>query len=83
MTIFRLRPVKPLVTDATQVFITHGDNDSIVPFGCLRKAVQTFTDAGYGVEFMPVNGIGHQIIPAQANAAGAFFQSTLQATLRE
>ncbi len=63
----------------TQIFLSHGDSDPVVPFACLSEAGKSFRVAGYVVQEAPVRGLGHTIASSQADAVGSFFAAYLPA----
>jgi phospholipase/carboxylesterase len=58
------------------VFMSHGQDDIILPFGVSRSLSETLTAHGLNVVWMPFRG-GHGIPPEVLAAAGSFLVRVL------
>lgn len=74
------RPVASLRSSdrPSELLLTHGESDQIVPFACLQEAIGAFSGAGYAPKWSAIPHLGHQISNVQAQAVGVFFRSTFQ-----
>jgi phospholipase/carboxylesterase len=71
------RDVTSLAHQKPYVVLTHGTDDPIVPFACMKQAEHAFHAADYPLQTLPIAGHGHQIAEAQASSIGIFFARTL------
>lgn len=68
------RPVAPASARPPRLFLTHGEDDPVVPLACLREAMTVFSESGHDVQSLMVPALDHQIAMEQAEAISAFFQ---------
>lgn len=76
----RLLDADKLATEAVQkppVLLIHGDADDVVPFADMATAEDGLRAAGFAVETMTAQGVGHGISPEGLGQALRFIKSVL------
>ncbi|WP_373488481.1 alpha/beta hydrolase [Blastomonas sp.] len=72
-------PIMMQSDPSTEIFLSHGDLDTVVPFACLGEAFRAFQLGGFTVTQLPIAGLGHMIETNQAKAASEFLARCLAA----
>ena len=64
------------------VFLTHGDQDTVIPVGAMFAAASLLGKAGLAVQWHLAPGMGHGIDPDGLTMAGAFLRLALTGQLK-